>query len=107
MKPDQLEYFRGLFTQKIEGLLGEAGKTVSEMTGGTESFPDVTDRASQESDRNFELRIRDRERKLVKTPGYHPLHSLQNKTGKTGKTAGRIGVSTQISTALSGIISYP
>ncbi|MBW2598726.1 MAG: RNA polymerase-binding protein DksA [Deltaproteobacteria bacterium] len=66
MKPDQLEYFRDLFTQRIEGLLGEAGKTVSEMTGGAESFPDVTDRASQESDRNFELRIRDRERKLVK-----------------------------------------
>jgi DnaK suppressor protein len=66
MTPDQLEYFRDLFTQRIEGLLGEAGKTVSEMTGGTESFPDVTDRASQESDRNFELRIRDRERKLAK-----------------------------------------
>ena len=66
MTPDQLEYFKDLFTQRIEGLLGEAGKTVSEMTGGTESFPDVTDRASQESDRNFELRIRDRERKLAK-----------------------------------------
>ncbi|MCD6486231.1 MAG: RNA polymerase-binding protein DksA [Syntrophobacterales bacterium] len=66
MTPDQLEYFRDLFVQRIEDLLGEAGKTVSEMTGGTESFPDVTDRASQESDRNFELRIRDRERKLVK-----------------------------------------
>ena len=66
MTPDQLEHFRDLFTQRIEGLLGEAGKTVSEMTGGTESFPDVTDRASQESDRNFELRIRDRERKLAK-----------------------------------------
>jgi len=66
MTPARLEYFRKLFTQRIEGLLGEAGKTVSEMTGGAESFPDVTDRASQESDRNFELRIRDRERKLVK-----------------------------------------
>jgi DnaK suppressor protein len=29
------------------------------------SFPDPTDRASMESDRNFELRIRDRERKLI------------------------------------------
>jgi len=66
MKPEQLEHFKGLFTQKIDELLGDAGKTVSEMTDGTESFPDVTDRASQESDRNFELRIRDRERKLAK-----------------------------------------
>lgn len=66
MTAEQLEYFRELFTERIEGLLGEAGKTVSDMTGGTESFPDVTDRAAQESDRNFELRMRDRERKLVK-----------------------------------------
>jgi DnaK suppressor protein len=66
MTPEQLEYFRTLFNQKIDELLREAGKTVSGMTGTTESFPDLTDRASQESDRNFELRIRDRERKLIK-----------------------------------------
>jgi DnaK suppressor protein len=29
------------------------------------NFPDPTDRASLESDRNFQLRIRDRERKLI------------------------------------------
>ena len=66
MTPEQLEYFRTLFNQKIDELLREAGKTVSGMTGTTESFPDLTDRASQESDRDFELRIRDRERKLIK-----------------------------------------
>jgi len=30
-----------------------------------ENYPDPTDRASLESERNFELRIRDRERKLI------------------------------------------
>jgi DnaK suppressor protein len=30
------------------------------------SFPDPTDQASMETDRNFELRIKDRERKLIK-----------------------------------------
>ena len=35
------------------------------MTDGGGNFPDPTDRASAESDRNFELRIRDRERKLL------------------------------------------
>jgi len=30
-----------------------------------ENYPDPNDRASLESDRNFELRIRDRERKLI------------------------------------------
>lgn len=65
MKPEKMEFFRSMLTQKINELLGEAEKTVSEMTSTKENFPDPTDRASLESDRNFELRIRDRERKLI------------------------------------------
>lgn len=65
MKPEKLEFFRYMLTQKINELLDDAGKTVSEMTVGKENFPDPNDRASLESDRNFELRIRDRERKLI------------------------------------------
>ena len=65
MKPEKLELFRVMLTQKIAELLEDAGKTVSEMTVGKENFPDPNDRASLESDRNFELRIRDRERKLI------------------------------------------
>jgi len=38
---------------------------VSGMTGEMANFPDPTDRASLEADRNFMLRIRDRERKLI------------------------------------------
>ena len=52
--------------QRIEQLINDAEKTVSEMTGENVNLPDITDRASLESDRNFELRIRDRERKLIK-----------------------------------------
>ncbi|HPC73296.1 MAG TPA: RNA polymerase-binding protein DksA [Syntrophales bacterium] len=65
MKPEKIKYFRKLLNQKINELLTEAGKTVSEMTDEKENFPDPNDRASLESDRNFELRIRDRERKLI------------------------------------------
>src|SRR5574340_1065332 len=65
MKPEKLEFFRFMLNQKINELLGEAEKTVSEMTNVKENFPDPNDRASLESDRNFELRIRDRERKLI------------------------------------------
>ncbi len=65
MKPEKLELFRVMLTQKIAELLGDAGKTVSEMTVSKENFPDPNDRASLEADRNFELRIRDRERKLI------------------------------------------
>jgi len=63
---EKIEFFRYMLTRKINDLLGEAGKTVSEMTSSAkENYPDPNDRASLESDRNFELRIRDRERKLI------------------------------------------
>jgi len=65
MKPEKLQFFRYLLKQKTNELLDEAEKTVSDMTTGKENFPDPNDRATLESDRNFELRIRDRERKLL------------------------------------------
>jgi DnaK suppressor protein len=65
LKQEKMETYKSLLTQKINELLSEAGKTVSEMTNGKENYPDPNDRASLESDRNFELRIRDRERKLI------------------------------------------
>ncbi len=65
LKQDKMETYKALLTQKINELLSEAGKTVSEMTNGKENYPDPNDRASLEADRNFELRIRDRERKLI------------------------------------------
>src|SRR5512138_178535 len=65
MEKEKLEYFRTVLQEEMHSLLHEADKTVSEMTADTTNFPDPTDRATQESDRNFELRIRDRERKLL------------------------------------------
>jgi DnaK suppressor protein len=65
LKQEKMETYKALLTQKINELLSEAGKTVTEMTNGKENYPDPNDRASLESDRNFELRIRDRERKLI------------------------------------------
>lgn len=63
-KKDQ-KYFKVLLNEKLDGLLQEATKTVSGMTDHRETFPDPTDRATLESERNFTLRIRDRERKLI------------------------------------------
>jgi len=65
MNKETMEYFRHVLNEEMRTLLEEAGKTVSEMTADTTNFPDPTDRATQESDRNFELRIRDRERRLI------------------------------------------
>ncbi len=65
MKKNDIEYFRKLLTERLENLVTEASETVSGMTGEVVKFPDPTDRASLEADRNFMLRIRDRERKLI------------------------------------------
>ena len=59
------EYYRNLLTQRLNELLEDANKTLSLMTDQNQNFPDPTDRASMESERNFELRIRDRKRKLI------------------------------------------
>lgn len=61
----KLKYFRKLLNERLDELLAEANKTVSGMTSEKENLPDPSDRASLESDRNFTLRIRDRERKLI------------------------------------------
>lgn len=65
MDQERIEHYRQVLNEEMRTLLGEAGKTVSEMTAENVNFPDPTDRATQESDRSFELRIRDRERKLI------------------------------------------
>ncbi len=66
MKKKDLDFFKELLTKRIDDLLSQADDTVLGMTTQKETFPDPTDRASHESDRNFMLRIRDREHKLIK-----------------------------------------
>lgn len=59
-------FFKKYFAEKLEELINQAGNTVSGMTETKENFPDPADRAALEADRNFMLRIRDREAKLIK-----------------------------------------
>lgn len=66
MKKKDTQYFKELLENRLEELLTHADNTVSGMTAPKENFPDPTDRASLEADRNFMLRIRDRENKLIK-----------------------------------------
>ena len=65
MNAKMKEYFR----QKLENwkseLLKESSQTLSNLQTENEAKPDMTDRASEEIDRTFELRARDRERKLI------------------------------------------
>jgi DnaK suppressor protein len=66
MKKKDLAFFKDLLTKRMEDLLSQADNTVSDMNTPKGNFPDPTDRATYEADRNFELRIRDREHKLIK-----------------------------------------
>ena len=65
MDKKKLEYFGRLLQDQLDELIDEALKTVNGMTNSKDTFPDPTDRAALETDRNFLLRIRDRERKLI------------------------------------------
>jgi DnaK suppressor protein len=66
MDKEKLLHFKGLLVERINALLEGAGKTVSGMSNDyKEELLDPTDRASLESNRNFTLRIRDRERRLI------------------------------------------
>jgi DnaK suppressor protein len=65
MDKEVAERFRAQLKKKQEEILNEVGKTLSEMNDQTTNIPDPNDRATVESGRSFELRIRDRERKLL------------------------------------------
>jgi DnaK suppressor protein len=65
MNKKQQAYFKEKLEQMSQNILDEAEKTLTEMHDHNDNYPDPTDRASAESNRNFELRIRDRERKLL------------------------------------------
>lgn len=62
---ERLRHFKALLNEQLKNLIEEATKTLNNMTITEGDFPDPTDRASWESNRNFLLRIRDRERKLI------------------------------------------
>lgn len=65
MEKELQEKFRKQLIEKKDEILHEAGKTLSDMTDQSTNIPDPNDRATVESGRSFELRIRDRERKLL------------------------------------------
>ena len=66
MEQKDLEYFRELLGNMLEEALKQGEMTLEDMTDNNEICADPADRATVESDRAFTLRIRDRERKLIK-----------------------------------------
>ena len=65
MNAKMKEYFRQKLVSWKQDLLKESSQTLNNLQNENETKPDITDRASEEIDRSFELRTRDRERKLI------------------------------------------
>jgi DnaK suppressor protein len=65
MNPRQLAYFRRKLLDWKDSILREAKETLQTLQAESLREPDVTDRASSETDWSIELRTRDRQRKLI------------------------------------------
>jgi len=65
MNERQLEFFRRKLLDWKQDLLADSRDTIEALQDNTRNIPDVSDRASEETDRALELRTRDRQRKLV------------------------------------------
>jgi DnaK suppressor protein len=65
MNPRQLAYFRKKLIDWKESILRESQDTLNTLQNEPLREPDLTDRASSETDWSIELRTRDRQRKLI------------------------------------------
>jgi DnaK suppressor protein len=65
MNPLQQAYFRRKLLDWKESILRESRDTLAQLQVDSLREPDVTDRASSETDWGIELRTRDRQRKLI------------------------------------------
>ena len=65
MNPFQIEYFRQKLLRWRAELVADSSGTLRNLKEESLLKPDLTDRASLETERAIELRTRDRERKLI------------------------------------------
>jgi DnaK suppressor protein len=65
MNPRQIVYFRQKLLDWKDSILREAEGTLAQLQADSLREPDITDRASSETDWSIELRTRDRQRKLI------------------------------------------
>ena len=65
MDSEQLQEFKEQLEQMKTDIISDVEQTLTDMTSQNGNIPDPNDRATMESDRSFELRLRGRERKLL------------------------------------------
>ncbi|WP_432737246.1 RNA polymerase-binding protein DksA [Maridesulfovibrio sp. FT414] len=66
MDQKELVFFRETLNKMLDDILQKGQETIEDMNESGENYADPADRATAESDRAFTLRLRDRERKLIK-----------------------------------------
>ncbi len=66
MRNREVERYRTILEGQLAELVGQGEKAVHEMSGETgDEIPDPNDRATVEEERNWSLRLRDRDRRLI------------------------------------------
>jgi DnaK suppressor protein len=65
MRRRETQTYRSLLESQLTALVGQGERAVHEMVDGREELPDPNDRATIEETRNWALRLRDRDRKLI------------------------------------------
>lgn len=92
MNPKQLEYFRRKLMAWKDELLEEAQDTMQHLKEENLNEPDINDRATLETDTAFELRTRDRYRKLIDKIDYALSRMETGEYGFCEETGDPIGV---------------
>lgn len=93
MRQTELDSFRRLLEARKREILTEAERAVGSMNSKPEeAFADPTDRATLESDRNFLLRLRDRERKLLTKIDEALARIRDGSYGRCEECGGEIGL---------------
>jgi len=89
MNAKQREYFRRKLVTWKEDILRENRESVSNLQEENVNHPDITDRASSESEKALELRTRNRHRKLVNKIDA-ALERIENKTYGICRVTGKL-----------------
>lgn len=88
----QFDEFQKQLSEWRRDLEQGLSQSVNAMTEEISTFPDPTDQASMETDRDFDIRIRDRERKLIRKID-QAIERIKDETfGQCESCGGDIGV---------------
>uniref|UniRef100_A0A832GP43 RNA polymerase-binding protein DksA n=1 Tax=Caldimicrobium thiodismutans TaxID=1653476 RepID=A0A832GP43_9BACT len=66
MDKEKLQFFKELLLKKREEILREVAETLRDLEAGAENLPDAVDQATRETNLVIDLRLRDRDQKLLK-----------------------------------------